>query len=322
MNIPQAVTHPHPPCLEPAHQGNLLDQIGNTPLVRLNGSADLPGVEIWLKLEYANPGGSVKDRPARNIVLEGERSGRLVPGKTILDATSGNTGIGYAMIAAARGYRVKLCLPANASRERKRILRALGAELVLTDPGEGSDGAFHKVRELYAADPSSYFYADQYNNDANWQAHFQTTGPEIITQTQGRITHFVALMGTTGTFTGTSRRLKREVPGVQCWSAQPATPLHGVEGTKHLPATLVPGIYDASLADGELWVHTEDCYAMARRVAREDGLLLGISAAGNVSAARQLGRQLVAERRRGVIVTIACDSAAKYLNEEFWDDPD
>jgi len=189
----RAVPHspaPHSlrPSVEPANPGNLLDQIGNTPLVRLNRSADLPGVEIWLKLEFANPGGSVKDRPARNIILEGERSGRLAPGKTILDATSGNTGIGYAMIGAARGYKVKLCLPANASPERKLILRALGAELVLTDPGEGSDGAFRKVRELYAADPDAHFYADQYNNAANWEAHFQTTAPEIIRQTQGPVT--------------------------------------------------------------------------------------------------------------------------------------
>ena len=257
-----------------------------------------------------------------SMILDGERSGKLNPQRTILDATSGNTGIGYAMIGAARGYRVKLCLPANASRERKRILGALGAELVLTDPGEGSDGAFRKVRELYAADPDGYFYADQYNNDANWQAHYQTTGPEIIAQTAGRITHFVAIMGTTGTFTGTSRRLKQDVPGVACWSAQPATPLHGVEGTKHLPSAIVPGIYDPGLADGNLWIDTEDCYAMARKVAREDGLLLGISAAGKVAAARTLGRKLVEEGRRGVIVTIACDSAAKYLNEEFWDDPD
>ena len=310
------------PAIEPANTGNLLDQIGNTPLVRLNRAADLPGVEIWLKLEFANPGGSVKDRPARNIVLEGERSGRLAPGKTILDATSGNTGIGYAMIGAARGYKVKLCLPANASQERKLILRALGAELVLTDPGEGSDGAFRKVRELYAAHPEAYFYADQYNNAANWEAHFQTTAPEIVRQTQGRVTHFVALLGTTGTFIGSSRRLKRDVPGVECWSAQPATPLHGVEGTKHLPASIVPGIYDPNVADGNLWIATEDCYAMARRVAREEGLLLGISAAGNIVAARRLGERLVAEGRPGVIVTIACDGAAKYLDEGFWNDPD
>lgn len=302
---------------------SLLDQIGNTPLVRLGRSvSDLPGIEIWTKLEFFNPGGSVKDRPARNIILDGERSGKLTYEKTILDATSGNTGIAYATIAAARGYRVKLCMPANASRERKQILRSLGAELVLTDPGEGSDGAFREVRNIYAANPEKYFYADQYNNPANWQAHFQTTGPEIIEQTSGRITHFVALMGTTGTFTGTSRRLKRELPEVECWSAQPATPFHGIEGTKHLPSAIVPGIYDESVSDGNLWIETEDCHAMARRLAREEGLLVGISAAGNIVAARQLARNLVKEGRRGVIVTIACDGAAKYMSEEFWHDPD
>jgi cysteine synthase B len=304
-------------------QHHLLDQIGNTPLVRLDKSAaDLPGVEIWLKLEFLNPGGSVKDRPARQIIREAERDGRLRPGKTILDATSGNTGIAYAMIGAARGHKVKLCLPANASIERKRILNALGAELVLTDPGEGSDGAFRKVRELYAADPDAYFYADQYNNPANWHAHFETTGPEILAQTEGRLTHFVALMGTTGTFTGTSRRLRQDQPNVECWSAQPATPLHGIEGTKHLPASIVPGIYDDSLAAGQLWIDTEDCHAMARRMAREEGLLLGISAAGNVVAARKLARQLIQQGRQGVIVTIACDGASKYLSDDFWSLPD
>lgn len=302
---------------------HLLDQIGNTPLVRLDKStAGFPGIEIWLKLEFLNPGGSVKDRPARQIILEAERDGRLTAGKAILDATSGNTGIAYAMIGAARGHKVKLCLPANASIERKRILNALGAEMVLTDPGEGSDGAFRRVRELYSADPDAYFYADQYNNPANWQAHFETTAPEILAQTEGRLTHFVALMGTTGTFTGTSRRLKRDHPGVECWSAQPATPLHGIEGTKHLPATIVPGIYDPTLADGELWVDTEDCHAMARRMAREEGLLLGISAAGNVVAARKLARRLADEGRKGTIVTIACDGASKYLSDEFWSQPD
>jgi cysteine synthase B len=304
-------------------QHHLLDQIGNTPLVRLDKStADLPGIEIWLKLEFLNPGGSVKDRPARQIIREAERDGRLRPGKIILDATSGNTGIAYAMIGAARGHKVKLCLPANASIERKRILHALGAELVLTNPGEGSDGAFRKVRELYAADPDSYFYADQYNNPANWQSHFETTGPEILAQTEGRLTHFVALMGTTGTFTGTSLRLKQDQPDVECWSAQPATPLHGIEGTKHLPASIVPGIYDNSLASGELWIETEDCHAMARRMAREEGLLLGISAAGNVVAARKLARQLIQQGRQGVIVTIACDGASKYLSDDFWSQPD
>ena len=297
----------------------LLEQIGNTPLVKLERTcADLPGVDIWVKLEYFNPGGSVKDRPGYNIIREGERSGKLRPGKIILDATSGNTGIAYAMIGAAKGYPVKLCLPANASEERKLILRAYGAELVLTDPTTGSDGSFRRVREIYAADPDRYFYADQYNNDANWRAHFETTAPEILEQTEGRLTHFVTLLGTTGTFVGTSRRLKRDLRGVECWSAQPATPLHGVEGTKHLPASIVPGIYDDTLADGNLWIETEDCYAMARRLGREEGMLVGISAAGNVVAARRLAEGLVKQGRKGVIVTIGCDGAAKYLREEFW----
>jgi cysteine synthase B len=308
---------------EPLDGDSLIDQIGNTPLVRLGRSvADLPGIEIWLKLEFFNPGGSVKDRPARGIILDAERSGRLTQDKIILDATSGNTGIAYATIAAARGYKVKLCLPANASRERKQILKTLGAELVFTDPGEGSDGAFRRVREIYAADPNPYFYADQYNNPANWQAHFHTTAPEILEQTDGRLTHFVALMGTTGTFTGTSRRLKRERPSVECWSAQPATAFHGIEGTKHLPASIIPGIYDESVSDGNLWIETEACHAMARKLAREEGLLVGISAAGNVVAARELGERLVRDGRTGVIVTIACDGAAKYMSEDFWHDPD
>lgn len=299
----------------------LIDQIGNTPLVRLERTfADLPGVEVWLKLEFLNLSGSVKDRAALNIILEGERSGRLTPDKTILDATSGNTGIAYATIGAAKGYRVKLCLPANASEERKLILSALGAELVLTDASEGSDGAFRKVRELNAKEPESYFYADQYNNDANWQAHFETTGPEILAQTEGRVTHFVALLGTTGSFVGTTRRLKRELPGIECWSAQPSTPLHGIEGTKHLPSSIVPGIYDPQAADGNLWIDTEECYEMARQMARHEGLLLGISAAGNLVAARKLGERLAAEGRKGVIVTLACDSASKYLSEDFWRD--
>ncbi len=298
---------------------DLLNHIGHTPLIRLRRlDADLSPVQIWAKLEFFNPGGSVKDRPALNIIRQGELSGRLTRGKTILDATSGNTGIAYAMIGAAIGYPVALCLPGNASIERKRILKALGAELIITDPAAGSDGAFRKVREIYAGNPEAYFYADQYNNDANWQAHFQTTAPEILQQTENRVTHFIALLGTTGTFVGTSRRLKQENPNIECWSAQPATPLHGIEGTKHLPASIVPGIYDASLADGNLWIDTEDCYEMARKLAREEGLLLGISAAGNVVAARKLAEQLVSQGRAGTIVTIACDGAAKYLSEDFW----
>ena len=301
----------------------LIDQIGNTPLVRLERSfADLPGVEVWLKLEFLNLSGSVKDRAALNIILEGERSRKLAAGKTILDATSGNTGIAYATIGAAKGYQVKLCLPANASEERKLILRALGAELVLTNPGDGSDGAFRKVRELNSKDPEIYFYADQYNNDANWRAHFDTTGPEILAQTEGRVTHFVAMLGTTGSFVGTTRRLKRELPDVESWSAQPSTPLHGIEGAKHLPTSIVPGIYDPHVADGNLWIETEECYEMARKMAREEGLLLGISAAGNLVAARKLGERLATENRKAVIVTLACDSASKYLSEDFWHDGD
>ena len=299
----------------------LIDQVGNTPLVRLERCCgDLQGIEIWLKLEFLNLSGSVKDRAALSIIVEGERSGRLVAGKTILDATSGNTGIAYATIGAAKGYPVKLCLPANASEERKLILRALGAELVLTDASEGSDGAFRKVRELNSKEPDRYFYADQYNNDANWKAHFQTTGPEIVAQTDGHLTHFVAMLGTTGSFIGTSRYLQRELPQVECWSAQPSTPLHGIEGAKHLPSSIVPGIYDPSVAAGNLWIETEECYVMARRLAREEGLLVGISAAGNVVAAWKLGERLVAEGRKAVIVTLACDGASKYLSEDFWNE--
>ena len=300
---------------------SLLDQIGNTPLVSLRRIvADLPGIEIHAKLEFTNPGGSVKDRPALNMILDGERTGRLIPGRIVLDATSGNTGIAYAMVAAVKGYKVKLCLPDNASEERKRILRAYGAELVLTDPGEGSDGTIHAVREIYEADPDRYFYPDQYNNPANWKAHFGTTGPEIIAQSEGRVTHFVAMMGTSGTFTGVSRRLKQDVPFVRCVSAQPSTGFHGIEGTKHMPTSIVPGIYDGSLADENIWVETEDAYAMARRLAREEGLLVGISAGANAHAALTLGRRLAAERREAVIVTILCDGASKYLSEPFWND--
>jgi len=298
---------------------HLLDQIGNTPLIKLDRlNADLPGIEIWAKLEFFNPGGSVKDRPALNIIESAERLGTLTKDKTILDATSGNTGIAYAMIGAAKGYRVALCLPGNASIERKRILKALGAELIITDPAEGSDGAFRRVRQINSEDPEKYFYADQYNNNDNWRAHFETTAPEILEQTDRHITHFVALLGTTGTFVGTSRRLKQEIRAVECWSAQPSTPLHGIEGTKHLPASIVPGIYDDSLATGNLWIDTEDCHSMARRLAREQGLLVGISAAGNVVAARKLAEQLAEQKRSALIVTIACDGAAKYLSEDFW----
>jgi S-sulfo-L-cysteine synthase (O-acetyl-L-serine-dependent) len=295
--------------------------VGNTPLLRLAKiTAALPGIEIYGKAEYFNPGGSVKDRAALNMILEGERSGQLTPGKTLIDSTSGNTGIAYAMLAAARGYKVKLCLPLNASQERKRILKAYGAELVLTPAGEGSDGAIREVREIYNAEPERYFYPDQYSNDANWRAHFETTGPEIIEQTAGRITHFVTLLGTSGTFMGNARRFRKELPHVECISAQPSTGFHGIEGTKHMPTAIVPRIYDETLASRNLWIDTEDAYRMVKRLAREEGLLVGISAGGNVHAALTVARELHERGREGVIVTILCDAADKYLSEHFWED--
>ncbi|MDP9055364.1 MAG: cysteine synthase family protein [Acidobacteriota bacterium] len=305
----------------PRSAHNLIGNVGNTPLLHLQKvGAEFPGIEVYAKAEYFNPGGSVKDRPALNIILEGERSGRLTRDKILIDATSGNTGIAYAMICAGRGYKVKLCLPVNASIERKRILKAYGAELVLTPADEGSDGAISRVREIVRNDPDRYFYADQYNNDANWQAHYQTTGPEIIAQTEGRITHFVALLGTSGTFMGNARRFRRELPNVECVSAQPATGFHGIEGTKHMPSAIVPGIYDDQLADRNLWIETEDCHKMVRRLAREEGLLVGISGGGNVVAALTIARELHLQGKSGVIVTILCDSADKYLSEHFWDE--
>src|SRR5437867_12589627 len=237
-----------------------------------------------------------------SMSLDGERTGKLDKQHTILDSTSGNTGIAYAMIGAARGYRVKLCLPANASHERKRILKAYGAEIVFTDAGEGSDGAIRKCREIYAADPNRYFYPDQYNNPANWKAHFETTGPEIIEQTAGRLTHFVAGLGTSGTFVGVTRRMRRDLPSVKCYSAQPSSGFHGLEGLKHMPTAIVPGIYDPSLADGNLWIETEDAYAMVRRLAREEGLLVGISSGCNVHAAMVIGRRLAERGESAMIV--------------------
>jgi S-sulfo-L-cysteine synthase (O-acetyl-L-serine-dependent) len=300
-------------------QPDLLDRIGNTPLIDipLAGAGD---VRVLGKAEFLNPGGSVKDRPALNMILDGERSGKLLRGKTILDSTSGNTGIAYAMIAAAKGYRVKLCLPANASPERKQILMAYGANIVLTDPGEGSDGAIRVCQGIYDQSPEMYFYPDQYNNPANWQAHFASTGVEIIDQTEGSVTHFVAALGTSGTFMGTSRRLRQDLPQVRCISVQPSSPLHGLEGTKHMPSAIKPGIYDPQLADENIWIDTEDAYAMARRLAREEGLLVGISAAANVLAASRVASRLVEQRQNGLVVTILCDGGQRYLSEPFWND--
>jgi S-sulfo-L-cysteine synthase (O-acetyl-L-serine-dependent) len=302
------------PGIEP---GSILGCIGNTPLLQLGSvTSSISPVEIYAKAEWFNPGGSVKDRPALSMILEGERSGQLRRGKVILDATSGNTGIAYAMIGASRGYKVKLCLPANASQERKHILRAYGVELVLTDPARSTDGAIEKARELYHNDPELYFYPDQYNNDANWKAHYETTGPEIIQQTGGRLTHFVAGLGTTGTFIGTSRRLREFDPSIRFISFQPESGFHGLEGLKHLATAIVPGIYDSTVADENLWVSTEDAYNMVRRLAREEGLLVGISSGAAVVACLQVASRLSG----GKLVTVFPDSGDKYLSEKFWEE--
>jgi cysteine synthase B len=294
----------------------VLDMIGRTPLVRLQlFEREVPaGVELYAKGEWQNPGGSVKDRAAARMILDGEASGKLTPGKIILDATSGNTGIAYAMVGAARGYSVQLCLPENASPERKLILRALGAELVFTNPLEGTDGAIREARRRFAAEPDKYFYPDQYNNEANWRAHYDTTAVEIIEQTSGRITHFVAGLGTSGTFVGTGRRLRKFNPAIKLISFQPDSPFHGLEGLKHMESAIVPGIYDATLADADLRINTERAYSFVRRLAREMGLMAGISSGAAVAAMIDVARTL----DRAIIVTVFPDGAEKYLNEAFW----
>src|SRR5207249_5238973 len=303
------------PVLDRTAGTSVVDLIGRTPLVRLRRfERDTPAVELYAKVEWQNPGGSVKDRAAARMILEGEASGALTRERTILDATSGNTGIAYATIGAARGYKVTLCIPDNASHERKLILRALGAELVLTDPLDGTDGAIRDARRLSAAEPDRYFYPDQHNNPANWQAHFDTTGPEIIEQTSGRLTHFVAGLGTSGTFVGTGRRLRRFNPAIKLISVQPDSPLHGLEGLKHMASAIVPGIYDPTLADEDLRVATETAYTMVRRLAREAGRLAGISSGASLAAMLDVARRI----DRGVIVTVFPDGAEKYLSEAFW----
>src|SRR5437879_8540219 len=254
-----------------------VSRIGNTPLLRLERiGSELPHVQLLAKAEWYNPGGSVKDRAAFNIVKEGRRSGKFSAGKTLLDSTSGNTGIAYAMIAAAEGFPVTLCMRENVSVERKRILFSYGANIVYTDPADGSDGAIRAARELYAREPEKYFYADQYSNPANWQAHYHGTAEEIWQQTEGRITHFVSMMGTSGTFMGTTRRLKELNPQIRCISLQPDSPFHGIEGAKHMASAIVPKIYDPSLADVDLGIATEDAYATAIRASRAEALLIGI----------------------------------------------
>jgi len=292
-------------------------QIGNTPLLRLRRlSGELPsGVQVLLKAEHLNPGGSVKDRAALSIIIEAERSGRLYGGKIILDATSGNTGIAYAMLGAARGYRVTLCLPANASDERKRILRLYGAELIETDPLQGSDGAQLVARDLFERDREKFFYANQYNNDANWRAHYTTTGPEIWAQTAGRVTHFITGLGTCGTFTGVGRKLRELNRSIRLISMEPDSPIHGLEGLKHLPTSRMPGIFDPALADETVEIATEAAQAMTRRLARDEGLFVGVSAGANVAAALALARTLP---RDSVVVTILCDGGERYMSERFW----
>ena len=302
---------------EPSPVADLLALIGNTLLVRLGSlGRERPGVEIYAKAEWANPGGSVKDRAALNIVLSAERAGLMTKAKVLIDSTSGNTGIAYAMICAARGYRLKLCVPANVSVERKQVLAAYGAEIVYTDPMEGSDGALREVRRRVAEQPDLYFYANQYDNPANWRAHYQTTGEEIWRQTASRVTHFVAGLGTSGTFMGASRRLRELNPSVRCVSFEPDSPLHGLEGLKHMASAIKPAIYDPAVADENLAIATEDAYAMTLRLAREEGLLVGPSGGAAMVAARKVASEI----NRGVIVTIFPDSGDKYLGERFWNE--
>jgi S-sulfo-L-cysteine synthase (O-acetyl-L-serine-dependent) len=304
----------------PAEGYSLLDRIGNTPLLRLEKiGREFPHVEFYAKAEWFNPGGSVKDRAALRMILEGERSGRLRPGITILDSTSGNTGIAYALIGAVKGYAVKLCVPASASEERKRILKAYGAEVVFTPADEGSDGAIRRAREIHASDPDRYFYPDQYGNPANWRAHYETTAAEIWAQTNGRVTHFVAGLGTSGTFVGTARRLKELNPALTAVSVQPDSAFHGLEGLKHMPTAIVPAIYDASVADENLWVRTEEGYRMVRRMAREEGLLAGPSSGAALWGCFQLAERIPPDQP-AVIVTVIPDSGDKYLSERFWEE--
>src|SRR5437899_699520 len=295
-------------------------RIGNTPLLRLERIArDLPNSQLLGKAEWYNPGGSIKDRAAFNIVQEGRRLGNFTSGKILLDSTSGNTGIAYAMIGAAEGFPVTLCMPENVSVERKRILFAYGANIIYTDAADGSDGAIRAARERFAREPEKYFYADQYSNDANWQAHYHGTANEIWQQTDGRVTHFVSMMGTSGTFMGTARRLKELNPGIRCISLQPDSPFHGIEGAKHMASAIVPKIYDPSLADADLGISTEASYAMAKRLAREEGLLVGVSAAASVVGSLEIASQ-VKKNEHAVIVTILCDSGDKYLSERVWEE--
>ncbi len=301
----------------------ILDRVGNTPLIRIDGlTSHLGGVQILGKAEWANPSGSVKDRAARAIVLDAMERGAIGPHKKkhLLDATSGNTGIAYAMMGAAMRFPVTLVMPSNVSPERKRILAAYGVTILWTDPAEGIDGSIRKARELAANQPEQYWHADQYSNDNNWRAHYRTTANEIWSQTEGRLTHFLAGLGTSGTFVGTTRRLKELNPRIQCMSLEPDSPFNGLEGLKHMEGSIVPRIYDAHLADRRITMETETAHAMARRLAREQGLLVGISAAAAAAGAVQIAEECAASGEEAIIVTILCDGADKYLSERFWEE--
>jgi len=295
---------------------SIVDLVGDTPLIRLRKiERDIPGVELYAKAEWMNPGGSVKDRPALRMIQEGIASGELTPGKIILDATSGNTGIAYGMMGAAMGYGVTLCVPENVTPERKRILRAYGAEMVFTNPLEGSDGAIRTAQRMNEESPGKFFYADQYNNPFNWRSHYDTTAPEIIRQTGGRLTHFVAGLGTSGTFVGAGRRLREANDRIVLVSVQPDSPLHGLEGLKHMESAIVPGIYDPALADEDVRVGTEEAYEMTRRLAHEEGLLVGISSGANLAGALKVARE------NAIVVVVLCDGGERYLSERFWENP-
>lgn len=318
MSTLRLLSHENDRIQEPT---TLEEKIGNTPLVSFRHlTAHLPeNVRLYAKAEWYNPGGSVKDRAAFNIIRTAEGEGKLGNGQTLLDSTSGNTGIAYAMIGAARGHRVKLFMPENVSPERVKILRAYGAELVFTDGAERADGAIRAVRELAASEPDKYFYANQFNNDANWQAHYKTTAPEIWQQTNGTITHFVAGLGTSGTLVGNGRRLHEFNPNIEVVSMQPDAAGHGMEGLKHMASAIKPGIYDPSVADRNVVVNTEAAHDMARELARKEGYLVGISAAANFTAALRVAEEIAERGESATIITIFCDNGYKYLSYPLWE---
>jgi cysteine synthase B len=304
----------------PARAGSILELVGNTPLVRLHHiERDAPGVEIWAKCEFANPGGSVKDRAALRIIRDALARGELRPGVRLIDSTSGNTGIAYSMVGAALGIPITLVMPSNVSAPRKQVTSAFGTELRFSDPLEGSDGAILMARDIVAAEPERWYYPNQYANESNWRAHYDGTGREILAQTEGRVTHFVAGVGTSGTIMGTSRRLHDHDPAIQCLGLQPDDAMHGLEGLKHIPSSLVPPIYDESAIDGTIWLPTDEGWDMADRLAREEGLFVGHSSGANVAGAQRVARQLADRGQAGVVVTVLCDRGDRYFAPLEWE---